>query len=149
MNTSSSSPTTDQNIKHSQKQQDHQQQQKQQTSNSIPNSPSAKHRSVTQVKNQNSSNLARSSTQELIQENALIFVKPEDVEVELGEPFQLQAILRHDLNSEDLYEIKWFCEGVLVEEEEDIFIDCTRNNCRLLFNACLEADQGVYDVSVQ
>ena len=147
MNTSSSSPTTtDQNTKISQKQQPT-------TPNSIPNSPSAKHRTVTQVKNahnsQNSSNLARSSTQELIQENALIFVKPEDVEVELGEPFQLQAILRHDLNSEDLYEIKWFCEGVLVEEEEDIFIDCTRNNCRLLFNACLEADQGVYDVSVK
>ena len=94
------------------------------------------------------------ATQNLIdffwfEENALIFVKPEDVEVELGEPFQLQAILRHDLNAEDLYEIKWFCEGALVEEEEDIFIDCTRNNCRLLFNACLEADQGVYDVSVK
>ena len=110
-------------------------------------SPTTKHRSISSIKQESKSQLARSSTQELIQENALIFVKPEDVEVELGEPFQLQAVLRHDLNSEDLYEVKWFCEGVVVEEEEDIFIDCTRNNCRLLFNACLEADRGIYDVS--
>ena len=111
-------------------------------------SPTTKHRSIANIQHAKS-NLARSSTQELIQENALIFVKPEDVEVDLGEPFQLQAILRHDLNREELYEVTWYCEGVLVEEEEDIFIDCTRNNCRLLFNACLEADEGVYDVSKQ
>jgi len=78
----------------------------------------------------------------------IILKGPRDVKVALGEPFQLEIILREDLGQEQVY-VEWACNNEIIEEEEDVFIDVNRNVGRLVFRSCIEMDEGLYEVRVK
>ena len=79
-------------------------------------------------------------------EPEIIIKGPQDVKVALGEPFQLEILLREDITAEQVY-VEWACNNEIIEEEEDVFIDVNRNVGRLVFRSCIEMDEGLYEVS--